>query len=99
MTHNLLESIKNKKIYEEHLYEGIPGILVGKRFWQVYLGDVIKVGSYCYLVGGLSYHQTLDVLRHSELETSSQLTAFHKQSLFKSQTDLEELCFICKKSG
>lgn len=99
MTHNLLDSIKNKKIYEQSLYERIPGIVVGKRHWHVFLGDVIKVGSLCYLVGGLSYHKNLDVLRHSELETSSQLTVFHKQSLYKNQAELEDICFICKQSG
>lgn len=33
MIHNHVETIKNKKIYDKSLYDFLPGIFVGKRYW------------------------------------------------------------------
>lgn len=78
MLQNHLEHIKNKWIFESTLFKGLPGIVVGKRNWQLFIGDVLRCQDETFLVGGLSFHKSLDIIRHSELETSSQLTVFHK---------------------
>lgn len=42
--YNHLDVIKNKKIYDEKIYDQLPGIVTNQRKWQLYLGDIIKKG-------------------------------------------------------
>ena len=55
-------------MYDQSLFDILPGIVIGNRFWQLFTGDVIKINNSVFLIGGVSYHKNLDILRHSELE-------------------------------
>lgn len=59
---NYLETIKNKKIYDPHIFDNLPGLILGSRIWQLFTGDVIKYKNEVFLIGGVSYHKTLDIL-------------------------------------
>lgn len=95
---NYYNEIQNKKIYEEKLYKNLPSFFIKENPINLNISDIIKIKNSFFLVGIIHYKNKTEILRHSEIENSSQITILHHRSFFKNWEQPKKICYLCKKN-